>query len=69
MGIKGKTKGMSGELAPVLWAEGKREEVLATCPRTFARQWIWLGFARPVGSFVGSPGAGGFVVWLLEGDG
>jgi hypothetical protein len=27
-GIKGKTKGMTGELAPVLWAEGRREEVL-----------------------------------------
>ncbi len=24
----GKTKGMTGELAPVLWVEGKREEVL-----------------------------------------
>ena len=28
MGLAGKTKGMSGELAPVLWAQGKREEVL-----------------------------------------
>ena len=28
MGLAGKTKGMSGELAPVLWAEGRREEVL-----------------------------------------
>ena len=29
MGLAGKTKGMSGELAPVLWAQGKREDVLA----------------------------------------
>ena len=28
MGLAGKTKGMTGELAPVLWAQGKREEVL-----------------------------------------
>jgi len=28
MAVAGKTKGMSGELAPVLWAEGRREEVL-----------------------------------------
>jgi hypothetical protein len=28
MGLAGKTKGMSGALAPVLWAEGKRDEVL-----------------------------------------
>ena len=28
MGLAGKTEGMSGELAPVLWAEGRREEVL-----------------------------------------
>jgi len=28
MGLAGKTKGMSGAQAPVLWAEGKREEVL-----------------------------------------
>jgi len=28
MGLAGKLKGMTGELAPVLWAEGKREEVL-----------------------------------------
>ena len=29
MGIEGKPEGMSGELAPLLWADGKREEVLA----------------------------------------
>jgi hypothetical protein len=28
MGLAGKTKGMTGELAPVLWARGEREEVL-----------------------------------------
>ena len=28
MGIKGKPEGMNGSLAPKLWAEGKREEVL-----------------------------------------
>jgi hypothetical protein len=28
MGLTGKTKGMSGAVAPVLWAQGKREEVL-----------------------------------------
>jgi hypothetical protein len=28
MGLAGKTQGMSGAVAPVLWAEGKREEVL-----------------------------------------
>jgi len=28
MGLAGKTEGMSGALAPKLWAEGKREEVL-----------------------------------------
>ena len=28
MGIAGKPEGMSGAVAPVLWAEGKREEVL-----------------------------------------
>jgi hypothetical protein len=28
MGLAGKTKGMTGELAPVLWAQGKREQVL-----------------------------------------
>jgi hypothetical protein len=28
MGLAGKTEGMSGAMAPVLWAEGKREEVL-----------------------------------------
>jgi hypothetical protein len=28
MGLAGKTKGMNGDLAPVLWAQGKREEVL-----------------------------------------
>jgi hypothetical protein len=28
MGLAGKPEGMSGEKAPVLWAEGKREEVL-----------------------------------------
>jgi hypothetical protein len=28
MGLAGKTKGMTGELAPVLWAQGRREEVL-----------------------------------------
>ncbi len=28
MGIAGKTKGMNGAKAPLLWAEGKREEVL-----------------------------------------
>jgi len=28
MGIPGKPEGMSGAMAPVLWAEGKREEVL-----------------------------------------
>ena len=28
MGISGKPKGMTGEMAPMLWAEGKREEVL-----------------------------------------
>jgi hypothetical protein len=29
MGLAGKTKGMTGAKAPVLWAEGKREEVLS----------------------------------------
>jgi hypothetical protein len=29
MGIAGKLEGISGELAPVLWARGEREEVLA----------------------------------------
>jgi hypothetical protein len=29
MGLKGKTEGMHGGLAPVMWAEGKFEEVLA----------------------------------------
>jgi hypothetical protein len=28
MGIAGKTEGMNGKLAPALWAEGKRDEVL-----------------------------------------
>jgi hypothetical protein len=28
MGIKGKPEGMNGAVAPVLWAEGQREEVL-----------------------------------------
>ena len=28
MGLAGKSKGMSGAVAPVLWAEGRREEVL-----------------------------------------
>ena len=28
MGVPGKLEGMSGELAPTLWAKGKREEVL-----------------------------------------
>jgi hypothetical protein len=28
MGLAGKTKGMKGELAPVLWARGEREKVL-----------------------------------------
>ena len=28
MGLAGKLEGMTGELAPVLWAEGRREEVL-----------------------------------------
>jgi hypothetical protein len=28
MGLAGKPQGMTGELAPVLWAEGKREDVL-----------------------------------------
>jgi hypothetical protein len=28
MGVQGKPEGMSGEVAPVLWAQGKREEVL-----------------------------------------
>ena len=28
MGLAGKTKGMTGEMAPVLWSQGKREEVL-----------------------------------------
>ena len=28
MGLEGKLEGMCGELAPVLWAQGKREEVL-----------------------------------------
>jgi hypothetical protein len=28
MGVAGKTKGMTGELAPVLWARGEREKVL-----------------------------------------
>jgi hypothetical protein len=29
MGLAGKPEGMNGAMAPVLWAEGKREEVLA----------------------------------------
>jgi hypothetical protein len=29
MGLAGKTQGVSGDLAPVLWAQGRREEVLA----------------------------------------
>jgi hypothetical protein len=29
MGMAGKSEGMSGAVAPVLWAEGKREDVLA----------------------------------------
>lgn len=28
MGLKGKLEDMKGKLAPVLWAQGKREEVL-----------------------------------------
>jgi len=28
MGLAGKVKGMTGELAPVLWARGEREKVL-----------------------------------------
>jgi hypothetical protein len=28
MGLAGKPEGMSGAVAPVLWAEGKREDVL-----------------------------------------
>jgi hypothetical protein len=28
MGIKGKTEGMTGAVAPVLWAQGRREELL-----------------------------------------
>ena len=28
MGLAGKPNGMNGKLAPALWAEGKREEVL-----------------------------------------
>ena len=29
MGVQGKPEGMSGEVAPVLWARGEREKVLA----------------------------------------
>jgi hypothetical protein len=32
-GIAGKSEGMSGAMAPVLWAEGRREEVLAYVAR------------------------------------
>jgi hypothetical protein len=31
MGLSGKTEGMSGALAPQLWAEGRHDEVLAYC--------------------------------------
>ena len=54
MGLAGKPEGMTGALAPVLWAEGKREEVLryvaqdvrttlevaTTCEANGAMRWI-----------------------------
>jgi hypothetical protein len=54
MGLAGKTKGMTGELAPVLWAQGRREEVLkyvvqdvrttmelaTTCEARGALRWV-----------------------------
>jgi hypothetical protein len=39
MGIKGKPEGMSGAVAPVLWAEGKREEVLSYVVQTCGPLW------------------------------
>ena len=43
MGLAGKPEGMSGAMAPVLWAEGKREEVLRYVAQD-ARTTLELGF-------------------------
>jgi hypothetical protein len=54
MGVDGKPEGMSGKHAPVLWAEGRREEVLwyvtqdvritmelaTTCESLGALRWV-----------------------------
>jgi hypothetical protein len=47
MGLAGKTKGMSGELAPALWAQGRREEVLGYVAQDVS---ITLGLATACGS-------------------
>ena len=60
MGITGKPEGMSGAVAPVLWAEGRREEVLRYVAGTCVRLWTWRRSAKPFAPSVGSPGAARF---------
>ena len=66
MGIQGKPEGMSGAVAPVLWAAGRREEVLAYVAQDVKTTLEWGRRAKPSRSFVGSPGAARCVAWLWE---
>ena len=62
MGLEGKPEGMNGRLAPALWAEGKREEVLRYVAHDARTTWTWRPLASPAAISGGSPVAAGFVV-------
>ena len=51
MGVDGKPKGMSGDLAPVLWAEGPREEVFRYVARDARTRLTLMTACEALGAF------------------
>jgi len=57
MGLAGKLKGMTGELAPVLWARGEREKVLRYVAQDVRTTLELATACERAASFAGSPAA------------
>ncbi len=60
MGLAGKTKGMTGEMAPMLWAQGRREQVLAYVAQDVKTTMQLAQVCERAGASAGSPAAGRF---------
>ena len=69
MGLAGKTEGMNGAIAPVLWAEGRREEVLGYVAQDVRTTLELATTCEAQAPCVGTPAAANCDQWHCRRDG